>query len=131
VCQHYCCKKYKIIGEGYNSKPCNEIGKCTKDEVSPLFKSDRTCCVHAEQRAIMDALERNPDQLPGSTIYYLRLDNNNIPTFSGEPYCTICSKMALDVGISKFVLYLKQGWTDYDTKYYNDLSFNYGKPRLK
>jgi len=46
-----------IIGDGYNSMPCNVTGECFKENLSPTFKSDKTCCVHAEQRAIMDALK--------------------------------------------------------------------------
>lgn len=120
----------EIIGEGWNSRPCDApFGKCTKDDVSDKFKSDRTCCVHAEQRAIMDAMARNAHLIKGSHLYFLRVDGFGIPTHSGEPYCTICSKLALDAGISKFCLYLRQGWTAYDTNYYNQLSFNFGKPR--
>lgn len=44
---------------------------------------------------------------------------------AGKPYCTICSKMALDVGIAEFVLWHEEGITVYDTKEYNELSFQY------
>lgn len=119
-------KKTKIIGKGYNSMPQNHIGECFKDNLPAGFKSDRTCCIHAEQRAIMNALtSKYRSALDGSTLYFLRLDENDNPIHAGEPYCTICSKMALDVGISKFVLWHKQGWTAYNTKYYNELSFKH------
>ncbi len=115
-----------MIGAGWNSMPCEEAGSCFKDELPKSFKSDRTCCVHAEQRAIMDALQGSCGALiGGSTLYFIRLDENDQPIHAGEPYCTICSKMALDVGISKFVLWQKEGWTSYDTKYYNELSFKH------
>ncbi|MFW6226364.1 MAG: hypothetical protein ACOC3V_05355 [bacterium] len=115
-----------IIGEGYNSKPCNETGECSKDSLAPTFKSDKTCCVHAEQRAIIDTLKKeHRDKINGSTLFFIRLDDNDNPKFSGKPYCSICSKMALDVGISNFVLYHENGWTSYDTKEYNDLTFQY------
>lgn len=120
----------EVIGEGFNSMPCGEIGRCTKDEVSDKFQSDKTCCVHAEQRAIMDALKRNSEKIPGSTLYFIRLDAFGFMEHAGEPYCTICSKMALDVGVSKFCLYRRQGWTEYGTNWYNKLSFHYGKPYL-
>ena len=35
--------------------------------------TEKTWCMHAEQRAIMDALKRNPEELPGSRIYFIRL----------------------------------------------------------
>lgn len=113
-----------IVGFGYNSMPCNDIGECKKDGLPADFKSDKTCCIHAEQRAIITALKQGYD-LIGSTLYFIRLDENDKPKMSGEPYCTICSKMALDVGIDRFVLWKKEGWTSYETKYYNELSFQY------
>lgn len=115
-----------IIGEGYNSMPCNEVQECFKENLAPSFKSDRTCCVHAEQRAIMNALGNNYRKLKeNTTLFFIRLDENNNPKHSGEPYCSICSKMALDVGIKNFVLWHVQGWTSYTTEEYNKLTFQY------
>lgn len=115
-----------IIGEGYNSMPCNIVGECFKDILSATFKSDRTCCVHAEQRAIIDALKREFSVLiPRSSLFFIRLDENDNPIHAGKPYCSICSKMALDIGISNFVLWHKEGWTSYTTQEYNDLTFQY------
>ena len=75
--------------------------------------TDKTCCVHAEQRAIMDALRNNTNKIMGSTLYFIRLDDtrifSQIGAQAGKPYCTICSKMSLDAGIKKFVLWHKQG----------------------
>lgn len=115
-----------IIGAGHNSMPCGEIGECFKDHLSKNFKSDKTCCVHAEQRAIIDSIKNFPDSVPGGSIFFIRLDENDEPKHSGEPYCSICSKMALDVGISTFNLWHKEGWTPYDAKEYNILTFKYG-----
>lgn len=57
-------KENIIIGEGYNSPPKNKIlEKCFKEELPEDFISDRTCCVHAEDRAIKDALKLNPDKI--------------------------------------------------------------------
>lgn len=113
------------IGTGYNSMPCNEVGECFKDNLAKTFKSDKSCCVHAEQRSIMDALQRNKELLKGSTLFFIRLDEKDNPKRSGEPYCSICSKMALDVGISNFVLWKEEGWVSYGTKEYNELTFQY------
>lgn len=113
----------EVIGIGYNSQPCNVVGECFKDDLDKDFKSDKTCCIHAEQRAIFEALKNHPDKIVGSTLFFIRLDEHDHAKRSGEPYCTICSKMALDVGISKFCLWHAEGWTAYDTDYYNRLSF--------
>lgn len=118
-------KSGNIIGEGYNSMPCNETSDCFKDSLPSGFKSDKTCCIHAEQRAIMNALKNNPKEVEGSSLLFIRLNGANEPKHSGDPYCTICSKMALDSGVSKFALWHKEGWTFYNSKYYNELSFQY------
>ncbi|MBR9678324.1 MAG: hypothetical protein GOU97_03485 [Nanoarchaeota archaeon] len=125
-------KNNEIIGAGYNSPPRDEkLKKCFKDEIPVNFKSDRTCCVHAEQRAVMDALKKNPDKIVGSAIYFARLEEKGRIKKSGRPYCTICSKMVLDAGIAEFVLWHekevweREGIYVYDTREYNDLSFQY------
>ena len=128
-------KNGQIIGEGYNAPPQDDAQhqRCDKKhELKPGFKSDRTCCVHAEQRAVMDALKRGED-LSGSTLYFCRVDEagNRLP--SGHPYCTICSKMALDAGVSFWVLEHPEDFDDpercgptcYEAGYYNELSFDY------
>lgn len=118
----------KIIGMGFNSPPQNkeEQRRCSYSKDSYHKKvTDKTCCVHAEQRAIMDALRNNPDKIIGSRLYFIRLEDKGTPSRSGNPYCTICSKMALDVGIEEFVLWHKKGVCVYDTNKYNALSFQY------
>lgn len=116
---------HQIIGKGSNSPPLNQkIEKCVKDEWPTNFPSDKTCCLHAEERAIMDALVRNPSKLRGSTLYYIRKKEGKM-VFAGKPRCTICSKLALDVGINEFVLWHEGGITFYPTDEYNHLSFAY------
>jgi deoxycytidylate deaminase len=114
-----------IIGYGYNSRPCDIEGVCTKDELPGDFKSDKTCCIHAEQRAIDDALQRNSYKLLGSILFFVRLDENDAPLISGDPYCTYCSKRALDKGVKWFCLWNGDGWNIYETNYYNQLSFEF------
>jgi dCMP deaminase len=116
-------KDGELIGEGFNSPPGNEtLEYCFKDELSDDFRSDRTCCVHAEQRAVIDAL-RNGNDLEGSRLYFIRIDDNGEKLKAGKPYCTVCSKMALDVGVSEFVLLHEEGICVYDTEEYNEISF--------
>ena len=123
TCERHRCgseivKDGKVIGRGFNSPPANkeEQRRCavSKDTYNKRV-TDKTCCVHAEQRAIMDALKSNPEALSGSRIYFMRLDDDWNGARSGKPYCTICSKMALDSGIKDFVLWLDAGVCVYDT----------------
>ena len=117
----------EIIGSGFNSPPRNNNQKRCSDAKDSYHKkvTDKTCCVHAEQRAIMNALRNNKNKLLGSRLYFIRLDKEGNPSKAGNPYCTICSKMALDVGIKEFVLWHEQGICVYDTEEYNALSFQF------
>ncbi|MDP3780987.1 MAG: deaminase, partial [Nitrosopumilaceae archaeon] len=71
-------KDNEIIGEGYNAPPLDkeENRMCDKEFGPGKEKYDRTCCVHAEWRAIMAALRRNPKKLKGSKLYFTRVDEN-------------------------------------------------------
>jgi deoxycytidylate deaminase len=120
-------KDDEIIGRGFNSPSGNleNQRRCnrTKDSYHKRV-SDKTCCMHAEQRAIMDALAKNPQKLRGSTLYFIRLDKEGNPLKAGKPYCTICSKMALDVGIAGFALWHGTFYIE-DTEAYNNKSYEY------
>lgn len=100
----------EIIGSGFNSPPqdIEEQRRCSHSKDFYHKKvTDKTCCVHAEQRAIIDALRKNSDKLSGSRLYFVRLD----------------------VGIVEFVLWHDEGVCVYDTKEYNELSFQFGMNR--
>jgi deoxycytidylate deaminase len=121
-------KDGEIIGSGFNSPPaemenqrrCRENKKDLHEKVT-----DKTCCVHAEQRAMIDALKRNPEKILGSRLFFIRLDEQGNIKRAGKPYCTICSKMALDIGIAEFVLWHKEGICVYNTDEYNKISFQF------
>jgi len=121
-------KDNAIIGRGYNSPPLDKESQrrcsCSKDSYHKKV-TDKTCCMHAEERAIIDALKKNAEEIRGARLYFLRLDKKDMPVKSGKPYCTICSKMALDVGIEEFVLWHEEGIAVYTTDEYNTLSFQY------
>jgi deoxycytidylate deaminase len=118
-----------IIGSGYNSPPNDlESQKRCSNSKNQYHKkvTDKTCCIHAEQRAMFDALKNNSQNITGSRLYFIRLDEKNQPAVvTGMPYCTICSKMALDLGIKEFVLVYENGFHVFNTEEYNDVSFKY------
>lgn len=114
------------IGRGVNTPPNGQETqrRCTKEKASYHPKvTDKTCCVHAEQRAIMEALRTSPRDIVGARLYYVRLAEDGSLAYAGQPYCTICSKLALDVGIAEFVLWHEAGITVYTTEDYNSRSF--------
>ena len=115
-----------IIGRGFNAPPKNDIAlrKCALDfKESRKPKLDRTCCVHAEWRAIIDAL-RCARNLERCILYFARVDENGMIK-SGEPYCTVCSRLAMDTGIAQFGLWHEAGIRLYDTTEYNELSYQF------
>lgn len=117
----------KVIGEGYNAPPLDDIAnrKCDLELlVSSKPKSDRTCCLHAEWRVIMHALESGKS-LSGSTLYFTRIDETGALKRSGDPYCTVCSRLALDVGIAYFALWQKGGVRLFPAGEYNDRSYDF------
>ena len=122
-------KNNEMIGTGFNSPPGNleSLRRCSFQKKDYHFRvTDKTCCIHAEQRAILDAFKKNPEKLNGSRLYFVRVDENGkILKADGKPYCTICSKLALDSGIDEFVLWNDVGISVYNTKEYNTLSFQY------
>ncbi len=116
----------KILGRGVNGPPAHseDQRRChRRGELHDAFKSDKTCCVHAEWRAIFAALREFPQEISGSSLYFASVSEAGEMLFSGEPYCTICSKIALDVGIAYFCLWHECGIRVYTTEEYNDVSF--------
>jgi deoxycytidylate deaminase len=119
-------KDGEIIGRGYNAPPQDNPEYRTCEAVYELpknYKYDHTCCMHAEWRAILDAQGRNPEKLKGSRLYFVRVTDEGEPKRSGKPYCTVCSRLALDAGIAEFVLWQEQGFAVFPTDEYNRLSY--------
>lgn len=118
-----------ILGRGFNSPPGNleSQRRCINDKLKYNNKiTDKTCCVHAEQRAILQAVSNIYFRLDGELfLYFMSVDNNGEPIPSGKPYCTLCSKLALDNGITHWVLQHEAGLFIYDSGEYNDLSYSY------
>ncbi|MDD3939673.1 MAG: deaminase [Patescibacteria group bacterium] len=117
----------EIIGSGYNAPPLDqeENRTCLEEVSTAKPKYDKTCCLHAEWRAILDALKRNPDKIVGAKLYFTRVDENGEIIKSGRPFCTVCSRLALDTGIAEFLLWHDEGICAYPTAEYNKLSYHY------
>lgn len=117
-----------IIAEGFNSPPKNQEDqrRCQNDKALYDKKvTDKTCCMHAEERAILAAFQNASQKINESALYFIRLDRAGKRQYAGKPYCTLCSKLALDAGIAEFVLWHEGGITSYPTDEYNDLSFEF------
>lgn len=119
----------KVLGAAWNGlpgKPGQSKIHCTPyaPHLKTGFKSDKTCCIHAEERLVMEAL-RDHKNLAGSIMYFASVDEEGNRLPSGQPSCTICSKMALEGGVESWVLEHESGITLYESAEYNQLSFEY------
>jgi deoxycytidylate deaminase len=116
-----------VVGEGWNTPAGNREDQrmCEVADYDWMKKkkADKTCCMHAEWRAILDALRRHPNDIAGSILYFTRVDGEGTLLKSGEPYCTVCSRFTLDVGIAQFALWQESGIRLYDTAEYNQRSY--------
>ena len=119
-----------IIGEGYNSPPLDDELRRTCDQewdYSIKPKYDKTCCIHAEWRAVMDACKRNADRIAGSILYFMRIDENGDFTDAGEPFCTTCSRFTMEAGIGEFALWNDEGADMYPLAEYDQKSYEFYK----
>lgn len=125
-------KNDRIIGQGYNGPPLDQEENRTCDNVHDLSikpKYDKTCCIHAEWRAILDALRNNGDKIQDSNLYFMRVDQEGNFTDAGQPYCTTCSRLALESGVGKFALWNSNGADFYGTQEYNLVSYSFFKEK--
>jgi deoxycytidylate deaminase len=119
-----------IIGRGFNAPPLGDESQrmCDQKGIDKSKKPgyDKTCCVHAEWNAIIDALATNAGKVKGSTLYFMRISDDGSFTDAGAPYCTVCSRLALQSGIAIFGLW-NDGPQMFDTKNYNQISYDFYK----
>jgi len=123
-------KTGEIIGEGFNCPPLNreELRLCEADlDLSIKPKYDKTCCIHAEWNAIINALKNHGSKIDGGTLYFMRVDADGKWTGAGKPFCTVCSRLALQSGLKNFALWdeLTKSPKIYDVIAYNTESYNY------
>jgi Cytidine and deoxycytidylate deaminase zinc-binding region len=119
-------KDGNIIGRGSNGPAPGDSLRCEDRYVlTRKSKYDKTCCVHAEWRAIVDACKRAAATIEGATLYFMRIDENDNFTDAGEPFCTVCSRLALESGVATFGLWNQSGAVLYDTRTYNQKSYDY------
>lgn len=119
-------KNGKVIGKGYNSPPLEDENNRMCENVYPnkngkKLKYDKTCCIHAEWRAIIDALKTHPKDIKGSTMYFMRIEEGKHTRT--EPFCTVCSRLIMEVGIAKSVLWQAEGYVEYSAPEYNQASY--------
>jgi deoxycytidylate deaminase len=117
-----------ILGDGFNGPPHNleSQRRCDWVRTSQLKpKSDTTCCVHAEWRAVIEASADYPGLLGDARLYFMRVTADGAMTFAGDPYCTPCSRLILDAGIAEVCLLQATGPTVWSAESYNQASYDF------
>jgi len=117
----------EIIGRGYNAPPEGDESQRMCDvtlDKTIKQNNDKTCCVHAEWNAIIDALKHHGAKVEGSTLYFMRVNDDDEFTDAGDPYCTVCSRLAMESGIKTFGLW-NNGPDMIEISDYNKRSYSY------
>lgn len=117
-------KDGEIIGRGRNNttieKYCNP---CIRQNIDNKVNVELCAAYHAEQDAMFNALENGKD-LRNSRMYHIKVKDGEIKT-SGEPSCTVCSRLVVRSGIGEFVILHDEGVAVYGSKEFNEKSFEY------
>lgn len=117
-----------VIGRGYNAPPLGDESQrqCEAEfDLTKKPKYDKTCCVHAEWNAVIDACKTAPEKLADATLYFMRIDDEGNFTDAGEPYCTACSRFTMQAGVAEFALWNQDGADVYTLPEYNDISYQF------
>lgn len=120
-----------IIGTGFNAPPLGlESQRMCEMVLDKNVKqnNDKTCCVHAEWNAILNATNHGLKALQNSRLYFMRVDDEGNFTEAGDPYCTVCSRLALQSGVASFYLW-NNGPELWETQEYNLKSYNFFTPK--
>lgn len=121
-------KNGEIIGEGYNGPPRGDESRRTCNatwDYSIKPKYDKTCCIHAEWRAVIDACKRNADKIGSSVLYFMRIDDDGNFTDAGDPFCTTCSRFTMEAGVDEFALWNNNGADVYSLPEYDQKSYQF------
>lgn len=117
-------KNGEVIGRGYivptDFDLCNP---CIRENIKDNSRQELCSAIHAEQMAILNALQIGKESLAGSLMFHVKVKNCKMVP-SGKPSCTICSRLIKFYDI-RFVLWHPEGIAVYEPEEFNRLSFEY------
>ncbi|MDO8507701.1 MAG: deaminase [bacterium] len=115
-------KDGKVIGEANNGPSRKACNPCLMELLDRGVKTELCFAMHAEERAVLDALEKGND-IEGATIYSAKVVGGEmIPYKNG--FCAACARVFLEAGLDKVVIPKEDGLTQYDPEEYYDVSFD-------
>lgn len=115
-------KNGKIIGKGFNGPIGKACNPCLLNLLHKGIKTELCFAMHAEERAVVDAIEKGHDT-SGTTLYTTYVKNNK-PTSTEDSFCAHCSRILLESDVERVVLPEKGGLSSYDINEFYDLSFD-------
>lgn len=81
------------------------------------------CRTHAEQRGITLAREGDGwEMLAGATLIYVRLEVDDSVRLQEPHFCARCSRLALSLGVARWVFALKDGLVAYSAADYDSIA---------
>ncbi|RJO60064.1 hypothetical protein C4544_06905 [candidate division WS5 bacterium] len=115
-------KSGKVIGEAFNGPLKKSCNPCLLDMIERQVKTELCLAMHAEERAVLDALEKGHDT-NGADIYSVRVDEGKIVPYKNG-LCASCGRVFLESGVKNVIIPKEEGVTAYDTEEFYDISFN-------
>jgi deoxycytidylate deaminase len=117
-------KKEQVIGRGYILPTIfDHCDPCIRENIRDNSRQELCSAIHAEQMAVMHALQRGEKRLSGALMVHVKVKNGVIVP-SGKPSCTICSRLIQFYDIHVALLH-KKGIAIYEPDEFNKLSFEY------
>ena len=106
------------LGRGYNGPPPRVTCLQTQECMDTCAKR----CVHAESRAIREALRFKQDRDVVSLLH-VKINSEGVCVPGGPPSCWQCSRELLDVGFDGIWLCeLSEGWVYYKAKEFHEIT---------
>ncbi len=115
-------KDGKVIGEGYNGPLQHSCETCLLDMLEKGVKTELCFAMHAEERALVDTLEKGHDP-KGATLYSTYAKGDKLYS-TEDSFCAHCSRILMESGISEVVLPQENKFISYPIQEFYDLSFD-------
>ncbi len=110
-----------LLSKGYNKPTLPELcNPCIRENIKDNSCVELCSAIHAEQMAL---LEVNNGLLKDARMYHIKVKDGKMKP-SGDPSCTVCSRMVYEAGI-EFVLWHEKGYAVYGPEEFNKISFDY------
>lgn len=110
-----------ILSKGHNKVTLSELcNPCIRENIKDNSRVELCSAIHAEQMALLNVKNR---LLKDAKMYHIEVKDGKMKP-SGNPSCTVCSRMIYEAEI-EFVLWHEKGYAVYGPEEFNKISFDY------